>query len=142
MQEYKRKAENKIRSTWKKIAEEYTLGWTGPLAEVERLFPYVTPTVAAIRWDVSDWLPFLIFQTRESPPESMAVAVPFQYAGTPYNSRVLPTNGIGPEAVLLLGNFAQAVWFLIDAGVLPRPQDGERFARALVELTGPSLFEK
>ena len=69
----------------------------------------------------------------------MVVAVPFQHGGTPYNSRVLPTEDIGPEKVLLLGDFAQVLWFLIDNRVLPKPQDNERFERALLKMTGPSL---
>ena len=64
----------------------------------------------------------------------MAVAVPFIRVATPYNSRVLPTNDVAPERILLLGDFAQALWFLIDTGGLPRLQDGDNFRRALLKM--------
>src|SRR5437762_215686 len=102
------------------------------------MFPYITRSVAAIRKNVSASLPLFLFQTRESPPENMAVAVPFKYGASPYNSRVLPTNLLTPEQILLLGDFAQALWFLIDTGTLPRPEDGDKLERALLKMTGPA----
>jgi len=133
-------AKSKIEGTWQAIAKQYTTGWMGPIEVVETTFPHVSSKVDDIRPVVSPSLPMIVYQTRNSPPENMTVAVPYESGGDKYKCRLVATNTLtGPETKLL-AEFAQALWFLIDSAILPHPDEGKSFEKKLLEWTGPSLI--
>ena len=132
-------AKSKIENTWKRVAQHYTAAWMGPIEAVEAAFPHVSSNVAKIRPAISVTLPSIIYQERRSSPERMSVAVP--YAGDDgYKCRLISTNELAPSETELLAEFAQALWFLIDSGMLPPPQDGKAFEKKLIEWTDKSLI--
>jgi hypothetical protein len=132
-------AKSKIENTWKSVAQHYTAAWMGPIEAVEAAFPHVSSNVARIRSTISGILPSIIYQERRSPPENMTVAVP--YAGDDgYKCRLISTNELSPSETQLLAEFAQALWFLVDSGMLPPPQDGNAFEKKLIQWTDKSLI--
>ncbi|SRR6266545_89484 len=132
-------AKSKIENSWKSVAQYYTAAWMGPIEAVEAAFPHVSSNLAKIRQAISPTLPSIIYQERSSPPEKMTVAVP--YAGSDgYKCRLISTNQLEADETQLLADFAQALWFLVDSGMLPPPQDGKAFEKKLVEWTGESLI--
>jgi hypothetical protein len=68
----------------------------------------------------------------------MTVAVPYADRDG-YKCRLISTNQLETDETQLLADFAQALWFLIDSGVLPPPQNGKRFEKKLVEWTRREL---
>ncbi len=82
----------------------------------------------------------IIFQTRNSPPENVTVAVPYESGGDRYKCRLVATNQLTAPETQLLAEFAQALWFLIDSEMLPPRHDGKAFEKRLVEWTDPSLI--
>jgi len=135
-----KQARSTIENTWKSVARDYTAAWMGPIEAVETAFPHVSSKVADIRGTISSTLPMIIYQTRNSPPENMSVAVPYTSAGDPYKCRLVSTNQLTAAEVQLLAEFAQALWFLINSKMLPPPQEGNAFERMLVEWTGVRLI--
>jgi hypothetical protein len=81
----------------------------------------------------------IVYQTRSSPPENMSVAIPYQADGDPYKCRLVATNQLTADETLLLAEFAQALWFLIDSKMLPAPDEGKAFEKKLVEWTDARL---
>lgn len=140
--EAKARAERTIRSTWHDIARSYTLGWRGPIDDVERQFPFVRAAILSIRHQVSTELPVLFFQSRESPPKDMLAAVPFwKDTGNPYNCRLAAVRTVSAEEQKLYGEFTQSFWFAIKMKLLPDPRETERFHKAILAWTGRELFE-
>lgn len=140
--EAKARAERTIRSTWREIARSYTLGWGGPLDDVELQFPFVRDANLSIRHQVCTELPVLFFQSRESPPKDMLAAVPFwKDTGNPYNCRLSAVRTVSAEERKLYGEFAQAFWFAIKMKLLPDPKEANSFYRAILSWTGRELFE-
>jgi hypothetical protein len=135
------RAESTIRSTWREIAQDFTLGWGGPLEANEEKFPFISDQVQDIRRKVSRGLPLLGYQTRESPPENTVVAVPYEDGGGRYNSRLLSHAPLDPTRVSALSQFSQALWFLLDCGVLPPPDEPGAMEERLTEWTGRELLE-
>ena len=135
-----KKARLNIESNWKVIAENYTVAWMGPLEVVEIQFPHVSRGLSDIRSRVSSTLPLIIYQTRQSPPDHMSVAVPYRSSGDPYKCRLVTTNDLSSQQSTLLGEFAQAIWFLIDTGILPHPSDGSAFGNQSAEWTNQKLI--
>jgi hypothetical protein len=133
-------AKARIQETWKAIAENYTTAWMGPIEAVEAVFPHVSSNVIEIRRAISPTLPSIIYQERRSPPEKMSVAVPYAGDDAGYKCRLISTNELAPPETQLLTDFAQALWFLINSGMLPPPQDGKAFEKRLVEWTDKSLI--
>ncbi len=133
-------AQSKIESGWKDVANKYTVGWGGPLEAVETRFPHISDAISDIRSQVSSVLPLIIYQTRESPPESTSVAAPYESGGDPYKCRLVSTNELSVRERGLLGEFAQAIWFLIDTELLPDPNDGGEFESKLIGLTDARLI--
>lgn len=70
----------------------------------------------------------------------MTVAVPYQIPADPYKCRLITIEELPVLERALLGEFAQAIWFLIDTGALPRPSDGNEFGTKLIELTEATLI--
>jgi hypothetical protein len=137
----RKRAEDVIRTTWKKVAHTYTLGWGGPIESVERDFPFVRESVSSIRHQISPNLPVLFFQSRESAPKDMIVAIPFwKDTGNPFNCRLASARNLSLEERGLYNNFAQAFWFAIDQKMLPNPRDAARFQAAILAWTGRELF--
>lgn len=88
-------------------------------------------STAGLGNSVTRHLPVLIFQSRETPPSAMEVAVPYADAsGNPYNVRLISSEPLAPENRTLLGEFAQAIWF----------SKGRAFEDALLAWTGKTLF--
>src|SRR5205085_11501950 len=93
--EAKARAEKTIRGSWRDIARSYTLGWCGPIESIENQFPFVRKAILSIRHQVSNDLPVIIFQSRESPPKDMIAAVPFwKDTGNPYNCRLAAVKAL------------------------------------------------
>jgi hypothetical protein len=140
--EAKARAERTIRSTWHAIARLYTLGWGGPVGDVERQFPFVREAILSIRHQVSVELPVLFFQSRESPPKDMLAAVPFwKDTGNPFNCRLAAVRTVPAEEQKLYGEFAQAIWFAIKMKMLPDPKETNKFHKAILSWTGRELLE-
>lgn len=135
-----KKARLNIGSSWKVIAENYTVAWMGPVEIVEMQFPHVSKGLSDIRSQISSTLPLIIYQTRQSPPDNTSIAVPYRSSGDPYKCRLVATNDLSSQQSSLLGQFAQAIWFLIDTGILPHPSDGSAFGNQLVEWTDQKLI--
>jgi hypothetical protein len=140
MRQSQKMARSKIESGWKDVANNYTLGWGGPLEAVEVKFPHISDAIPDIRSQVSSALPLIIYQTRQSPPESTSVAVPYESGGDPYKCRLVSTDELSARQRVLLGEFAQAIWFLIDTEFLPDPNDGGEFESKLIGLTDARLI--
>lgn len=137
----KSRAEQTIRSTWQDIARSYTLGWGGPVEDVEREFPFVREAILSIRHQISADFPVVLFQSRESPPKDMIAAVAFwKDTGNPFNCRLATVRTLSQAEAKLFSDFAQAFWFSIQTKVLPDPRDGLRFQAAILAWTGESLF--
>jgi hypothetical protein len=128
-----RVARSKIESGWEDVAKNYTVGWAGPLEAVEIEFPYVSNGITNIRSNISSILPFIIYQTRKSPPEQTSIAVPYISDGDPYKCCLLATDELTSLHRILLREFAQAIWFLIVTGALPDPSEGSGFESHLIE---------
>lgn len=138
--EAQKQAKSKITNTWKKVAQDYTAAWMGPIGAVEISFPHVSSSLNDIRRSISPTLPVIIYQTRNSPPENMSVAIPYEAGGDPYKCRLVATNQLTADETRTLAEFAQALWFLIDSKVLPPPDEGKAFEKKLIEWTGPNLL--
>src|SRR5260370_22006441 len=95
-------AQSKIESGWKDVADKYTFGWGGPLEAVEMKFPHISDAISDIRSQVSNALPLIIYQTRESPPEIMSVAVPYESGADPYKCRLVAVDDLSPPAENLI----------------------------------------
>jgi len=133
------KARSTIDSCWSPIAKTHTVGW-GAVGAVEMLIPDFSSGIDSIRHQISSRLPIIIYNTRESPPKSVSIAVPYESHGDPYKCHFLATD-LPFEQVKLLSEFAQAIWFLIDSRVLPHPSEGKAFENMLVEWTGAELIK-
>jgi hypothetical protein len=132
-----KEARSKIESGWQDVASRYTVAWGGPLEAVEMMFPHISDAISDIRSQVWGTLPLIIYQTRESPPECMSVAVPY---GSDSKCRLVAVGELSKRERTLLGEFAQAIWFLIASEFLPDPRDGKEFERKLIELTDAKLI--
>jgi hypothetical protein len=138
-QQAQKSAQSKIENGWRDVADRYTVGWGGPLEAVEMQFPHVSAPVSDIRRKIAE-LAFIIYQTRESPPQSTIIAVPYADGGDPYKCRLVTTDQLSVPERTLLAEFAQAIWFLIETEFLPDPRDGRSFERKLIELTDAKLI--
>ena len=141
LQPFARRAESTIRSTWRSVASDYTLGWGGPIEAYEERYPFVTAQVRDIRPTIAEGLPLLTYQTRQSPPDAMVVVVPHENQHGRYNPRVLSTTPLSPTTLSALNQFSQAIWFLLDQGVLPHPTVPGALEAKLMEWTGRELLE-
>jgi hypothetical protein len=140
--EAKARAEKTIRDSWRDIARSYTLGWGGPIESIEHQFPFVRKAILSIRHQISNDLPVLLFQSRESPPKDMMAAVPFwRDTGNPYNCRLVAIKSLSANETKFYGDFAQAFWFAIKQRMLPSPLDAEKFQKKILSWTGRELFE-
>jgi hypothetical protein len=136
------RAEITIKTIWRDIAANYTIGWMGPIEVVIRRYPHITTKITDIKARVSKGLPVVIYQTRESPPKHMIAAIPYmKLDNNPYNCRLVASDNLTSQEVKVLNDFAQAFWFLIDNKVLPRPENSEDLERKLAEWTDISLLQ-
>lgn len=124
-----------------KVAKRFTLGWGSSLEAFEQRFPFVTDQVRDIRRRVSPGLPLLGYQTRESPPENMVVAVAYEDDQGRFNCRLTSHAALDPGEVCVLNQFSQAVWFLLECGVLPPADRPGALEERLTEWTGRELLE-
>jgi hypothetical protein len=141
-EEAKSRAERTIRTLWRDIARSYTLGWGGPIEDIESAFPFVRDAILSIRHQISPDFPVVLFQSRESPPKDMIAAVAFwKDTGNPFNCRLATVRTLSQEETKLYSDFAQAFWFSIQTKLLPAPRDGQRFQAAILAWTGEALFK-
>jgi hypothetical protein len=139
--EARERARRTIEATWKTVARTRTLGWGGPIESVEERYRFVRASISAVRNTITPELPILIFQSRESPPEEMEIAVPYRdTTGNPYNTRIVSSGPLPHEQAVLLGEFAQAIWFALDQGILPPPRNGRALEEALLRWTDKTLL--
>ncbi len=137
-----RRARSTVTSTWSSIAQSYTLGWGMPAEAVAGTYPFISDDVWRLRRTLTRELPLLIYLSRESPPTQAAVAIPYRDdTGNPYNCRLAALQVPNGDTADLLPRFSQAIWFLMGNGLLPLPQHGEALMRALLAMTGRTLFE-
>jgi len=137
----KLRAKLTIQTSWQEIARTYTLGWGGPIKSVESDFPFIAESILNIRHQISDDLPVLFFQTRESPPKDMIAAVPFwRDTGNPFNCRLAAARTLRPDELKLYSDFAQAFWFSIHTKLLPNPKAVGAFRAAIQAWTGEAFF--
>gem|GEM_PF-1574764 len=137
-----KRARSTIHSTWRNVADLYTLGWGSPVEAVAAGYPFISEGVSSIRRNISRELPILIYLDRVSPPTQAVVAIPYRdQGGNPYNCRLLGSHSLEPEEVVLLTGFSQALWFLIGNGILPHPQASDAMRRMLTQWTGRALLE-
>lgn len=113
----------------------------GAIEAYEERFPFVTAQVSDIRRRISRGPPLLTYQTRQSPPESMVVAVPHEDHHGRYNCRLLSVAPLTHVQVSRLNQMSQAIWFLLDQGVLPPWTVPGALEERLVEWTGRDLLE-
>jgi len=140
LKEAQRRAQKEIEAGWKSVAKDYTVGWIGNITAAELRFPHLSSGVSGIKDRISPSLPTIVYQSRESPPQNVSVAVPYESDVDPFKCRLVATNHLSPEQRNLLGQFAQAIWFLIESGALPHPADGDAFEQRFVEWTDPRLI--
>lgn len=141
MEAAKLRAKTTIQDHWQQIANTYTLGWRGPIEFIEQDFPIVRDQILDIRHQISNELPVLFFQTRESPPKDMIAAVPFwKDTGNPFNCRLVAVRTLNMDELKLYSDFAQAFWFSIQMKILPDPRDRTAFQSAIQAWTGEKLF--
>jgi hypothetical protein len=139
--EARNRAKSTIQTKWQALARVRTLGWGGPIESIEEEYPFIRESTSKLGGSVSPHLPIMIFQSRETPPREMEVAVPLRDAtGNPYNSRIVPSGPVAHEHLMLLTEFAQALWFAIDEQMLPSPRSGRAFEEALIAWTGKALL--
>jgi hypothetical protein len=139
--EARERAKRAINGKWQAVARTRTLGWGGPIEGVLSRYPFARSSVETLQGPVSDHLPVLIFQSRETPPSEMELAVPYrERSGNPFGTRIASTSPLPRDQVQLLSEFAQAIWFLLEQGVLPAPQEGLAMEERLRSWTGPALF--
>ena len=137
----KSRAKKTIQTRWRSIARSYTLGWGGPIDDVERDYPFIRSVTLSIHNQISADLPVVIFQSRESPPKDMIAAVPYcDDTGNPFNCRLAMVKTHTLEEERLCGEFAQAFWFCIHMRLLPHPAEVEEFQSAILKWTGEELF--
>src|SRR5258708_2010456 len=80
----------------------------GPIEVMEQDFPCVREAIMSVRHQISNDLPMLFFQSRESPPKAMVVAVPFwKDTGNPFNCRLATVRSLSAKESELYGNVAQ-----------------------------------
>jgi hypothetical protein len=131
-----------IQSGWREVAAEYTLGWERSARAFVRLYPFFSGQLRDIRRAITPGLPLLTYLTREDPPERMVAAIPYADGESRYNCRILGTGEALPmEAAHRLNDFSQALWLLIDTGVLPSLDDGGALEVTLAEWTDRTLLE-
>jgi hypothetical protein len=141
IEQARERAKNTIQQLWQDIAASYTLGWIGPTKTAEDSFPHIRNSVNEIRDRIPKNLPFLLYQSRESPPKDTVVAVPFcDDTGNPYNCRLVTVRVLRHDERVLFNEFSQAIWFAIDSSLLPHPRCGHEFENCLLEWTGESLL--
>lgn len=105
-------------------------------------YPFIKSSVESLGSRIVRDLPLMIFQSRESPPQHMEVAIPFRDpTGNPFNSRISSSGTLAPADVMLRSEIAQAIWFMLDQQVLPSPRKGRAFQDALLAMTGKTFFE-
>ena len=140
--EAKRRAESTIRSSWRDIASDYTLGWGGPVEAIEKKFPGFAGQILDIRQNISADLPVVIFQRRLHPESDTVFAVPFwKESGNPFNSRLVTLRTLSPRLTQTISMFAQSFWFLVSEKVLPAPGPTPDLERTMRRWTGRELFE-
>ena len=136
-----KQAKKVLKSDWTKIVPTYTFSWGESLIWAEETFPQITSQVDEVRERVSEDLPMVVFQSRETPPEKTVVAVPYKTEdGNPYNIKLITSEPLTEKQTALLCYFAQAFLFLIASQGLPDFHDTKALSKALVRLTGKKLI--
>jgi hypothetical protein len=139
--EARNRAKSTIQSRWQALARIRTVGWITNIESAEETYPFIRPQTSTLSGRISRHLPIVIFQSRESPPKEMEVAVPYQDpTGNPYNSRIIATTQLDGARVSQLSEFAQALWFAIDQQMLPSASNIKALEEALGAWTGKELL--
>ena len=137
---HRRRAEQTIRTTWKQLAGTRTLGWAAPVALVARDYPFVRDAVHHLGARVTPEFPVWIYQSRETPPLEMEVAIAYGHEGNPFTTRLVSSRALPCERALLLNEFSQALWVSVAQRMLPPPEESQAFMDALAHSTGSTLF--
>lgn len=140
--EARNRAKSTIQTKWQALARIRTIGWITNIESAEEMYHFIRPQTSTLGDRISRHLPILIFQSRESPPKEMEVAVPYRDpTGNPYNSRILATTQLDGARVSQLSEFAQAIWFAIDQQMLPSASNIKALGEALRAWTGKELLQ-
>lgn len=136
------RAKRTIESKWLELAQLRTLGWAGPIEAVEVKFPFARASIGDLVGRIPSHLPVFIFASRESPPQEIELAIPYRdHSGDRYNCRlVVAAQKLSSSRITLLNDFAQALWFALDQGMLPPPTAGNALQETLATWTGEELF--
>ncbi|RKH52357.1 hypothetical protein D7Y23_07265 [Corallococcus sp. AB050B] len=140
--EARNRAKSTIQNKWQALARIRTIGWITTIESAEGMYPFIRQQTSKLGDRISHHLPVLIFQSRESPPKEMEVAVPYRSpTGNPYNTRILATIQLDDARVTQLSEFAQAIWFAIDQQMLPSASNSKSLGEALLTWTGKDLLQ-
>src|SRR4051812_24748256 len=100
-----KRARATIENSWEEIAEIYTVAWMGPIEAAEAIFDHIKKAISDVRLNVSRELPCIIYQSRESLPKKMSVAVPYVSDPEGYKCRLVATNELTSDEMTLLAEF-------------------------------------
>jgi ankyrin repeat protein len=123
-----------------KLAGRYELGWVGPLAAAEAIYPYLSPVVKDARSRVPDLAPLWLFRPRYGEERRPLIATPmWDHPGGALACRLAVHEPLPPEEVTELNECALLLWYAVRRGWLPSPREEEAFRRELSAWAGPEL---
>lgn len=139
--ELKQTIEAGLKRLGPKLAGRYELGWVGPLAAAEAIYPYLTPVVQDSRSRVPDLAPLWLFRPRYGEERRPLIAAPlWDHPGGALACRLAVHEPLPPEEVTDLNECAQLLWYAVRRGWLPSPREEEAFRRELTAWAGPELI--
>lgn len=137
----KEKVDEGLRRLGPKLAVRFELGWVGPLAAAEAIYPYLGGFVKEIREQVPDLAPLWLFRPRSGEDLRPLIAVPiWDRPGGLLACRLVTPSPVSREEVEELNECAQLLWHAVRCGWLPSPRQEDAFRQALERLTGPELL--
>jgi hypothetical protein len=139
MDEVQEYAKEIINENWQDIIVEYTVGFTN-IAGIQEKFSFVYDELTDIEDSLIIELPVILYQTRQTPPENMVAAIPYQFDPDPLSCRLVSSNE--PNEIDALSEFTHAIWVLVDTEAVPHPAlNMKLFVQKLIEWTDEKLFK-
>lgn len=139
--ELKSAAQARLQELGPQAATRYALGWVGPLATAEVIYPYISPHVKDIASQVPDLAPLWLLRPRQGEEPRPLVAVPFWHEpGAPVACRLVATFPLEAEESARLSELAQWLWLAVRHGWLPSPRSENEFRQEAAAWVGPELL--
>lgn len=139
--ELKGLVEEGLRRLGPKLAVRFELGWVGPLAAAEAIYPFLSSYVKEVREQVPDLAPLWLFRPRLGEDSRPLIAVPvWDRPGGPLACRLVTSNPLTQAEVVELNECAQLLWHAVRRGWLPSPREEDAFRQALERWTGPEIL--